>query len=148
MILVGFVVMIALCCLTVIAAGGYLAILFDPVNLMIAVIPPFVVTATCGLHRGILIGLKILFGNPGGLSREEHKLAINAYGLLYKTSMGSGFIGTIIGTILTLMVLNDLTRIGLMLSIALYSLLYGFLFAFFLYLPIKVKLMSYIEKKQ
>ena len=145
MILAGFFLAVLMFCLAAVFAGGSVFLFIDIPSLMITVAPPFFIVAMGGMLKALVNGFKGVLSDSFELSLNERKSAVNVFDLLFKSTVACGVIGMMTGCILMLTNLEDLANIGRGLSLALLSVYWGFMFGFFLYLPIKVKLQNRIK---
>lgn len=79
--------------------------------------------------------------------RRRHNILIDYFTTMGALSPMFGLLGTVMGIILLLRSLNDVSKIGASMSLAMNNTLYGILFAAMLFLPIAKKLENMSDKE-
>ena len=90
--------------------------------------------------KAFVNGLKIVLIKNNNVSVVEMYQSIKIYDLLIKTSVGAGILGFFIGIILTMQTATALSKLGPNIAVALLSIVYGIVFAYFIFMPIKFRL--------
>lgn len=146
-VIIGFLIIFVSFILAMASQPVPLIVWFNLPSLYIISIPIIAIIIVSGLKE-FLDGWKFIINKNIKPSNNELRASAKVFDLLFKTSIGSGLIGTLIGFISMLCNLGgDLYLIGIGLSTALLSNIYGLILGIFIFLPIKTVLLKMIDKK-
>jgi len=135
MIFAGFFIAVSVFFLSVFFAGLSPLTIIDLPSLAIVIAPPLLFTLCSGRTREYIAGWKLVIYNKYSLAEYQMQECREVFRFMYKSTIASGFAGMMLGVIILLGNITDLSSLGTGLSIALLSLLYSVLVGCFLYYP-------------
>lgn len=135
MIAIGALLCIVIIVLTTLFYGSIYGIIDMPSLFLVLGINVAIIIGT-GSIKDFLYGLKLCVSKNTTPDKNKLSNSIRLFRLLFKTSIGSGFIGLLIGFISLFSSLSDPASIGPHSSISLISVLYGLVLAFGVISPI------------
>ncbi len=145
-VIIGIIISLAVFASGIIFSGGSMMLFLD--------IPSFIIIL--GFNIGALavsdgfkpfwIGLTALMGKGSGAGKEDLMAAAESFDLMARCSIGGGFIGLLMATVMLLVNLNDTAHLGPYLAIAILTVLYGFMLAFLFFYPGKTRILRLARK--
>lgn len=127
-------------CFVITVSGTHVAAFLSFTSLLMIIISIISVIIATKSFRDFINGLKIVLMKTHCVSVVEMYKSIKIYDLLIKTSVGGGVLGFFIGIIAMLGNLKALNQVGPYVAISLLSIVYGVVFAYFIFMPIKFRL--------
>ena len=130
----------------ILVSGGNLIMFFDPVSFIIV----FGIVAsalTAGGRWGDFIkSFALWLSKKSAHTEVELKLGVSALDLAFRASNGAGAIGLTLGSVLALLSLHDMSKVGPYLAIALISPFYGMVLSFLIFLPMKLSMQKKLKE--
>ncbi len=124
----------------ILISGGSVIWFFDLPSFLLVVPPPFILVVSIGALKDFSGGLSFAFtGKPGG---DAGTLLAQArvFMTCHYTALAAGGIGGVVGLVMTLVNLGEMSKIGPYLAMMLLSLFYGLILGFFFFYPVAVRL--------
>lgn len=126
----------------VLIAGGSLLMFWDLPSIIIAVGFDLGALLVSGQMKPFALGCKTLFTSTSAAPKSELLAAAETFDLMFKCSIGGGFIGLVMGLVMMMVNLSDTQHIGPYLAVAVITVLYGLMLSYLFFLPAKVKLVN------
>ncbi len=147
MIILGFVLVLIVFAVSAIAAGSNPRIFLDGISFLMVFFPPLLMVFFSGMGGDLARGVRAMFAGDPGFSAAELRAASRVFKFLYRASIGSGFVASIMAGVLLLSSLHERSEMGKYLAVGILAILYGLIIGLFLYLPAGVALRTKADGK-
>jgi hypothetical protein len=127
-------------CFVITISGTQVAAFLSFTSILMILVSIISVIIATKSFEDFVNGLKIIVIKNHNVSVIEMFKSIKIYDLLIRTSVGGGILGFFIGIIAMLGNLRALNEVGPYVAISLLSIVYGVVFAYFIFMPIKFRL--------
>ena len=140
MYLIGVLFFLLASCIVITISGTQIVAFLSATSILMILIATISVVIATKSFRDFINGLKIVLIKNHSVSIVDMYRSIKIYDLLIKASFGGGIIGFFIEIIAMLGNLKAPNQIGPYISISLLSIVYGLVFGYFIFMPIKFRL--------
>jgi flagellar motor component MotA len=140
MIVLGFILVLVVFAVSAIAAGSNPRIFLDGISFLMVFFPPLMMVFFSGMGGDLARGVRALLNRKSGFAAAELRASSRVFKFLYRASIGSGFVASIMAAVLLLSSLHDRAEMGMYIAVGILAILYGLIIGIFLYLPAGVAL--------